>query len=49
MSFVELPRSGAAREGRFEIALHGGTRIYVPWDFEATALNRLLEVMDGRR
>ena len=49
MSFVELSRSVPAREARFEIEFQSGERVRVPVELEATALERLLEVMERRR
>jgi transposase-like protein len=47
MSFVELSHPAPAREVRFEIEFRSGHRVHVPVEFEATALARLLEVMEG--
>lgn len=44
-SFVQV--HAVPRDGRFEVRLRGGRRVYIASDFDADGLRRLLSVLEG--
>jgi hypothetical protein len=48
IKFVELGASRLIGERRFELALDAGRRLYIPMDFDESALRKLLSALDPR-
>lgn len=49
LQVVELSPDLLVGGEHFEVALHGGRRVIVPAGFDAHALGRLLDVLEGAR
>ena len=48
LTFVEMPSAARTGGSSLELVLPSSTRIVVPPDFDATALGRLLDVLEAR-
>jgi hypothetical protein len=48
VTFVEMPSVATPGGSSLELVLRSSTRIVVPPDFDATALGRLLDVLEAR-
>lgn len=46
---IEVVGHEGGSEQRFELRLEGGRHLHIPARFDATALTRLLAVLEGRR